>query len=233
MKKTSDQARPEKSDRQKPPGPVRIVLLISIILAVTVDLHAAQKTAVRVNVPQRVSQDFNILIGIDNALNLDAGQFDLVFNPEAFQVLGVSNGTIEGIMVPVDLWTQLNPGRIRVLFNFPGVRGICGTGHLAKIRARAIGKTGHPEPLAIQKGLLVDQNAQSIPVQWVDGQVDIEGCAEQAEPSHLPRSGQAPETGKKSRGMTISTPMAMAGLAALALFPALLLVILRKRKRHH
>ena len=233
MKKQSDQARPAKTDRQKPPGPVRIVLLISIILAVTVDLYAAQKTAVRVNVPQRVSQDFNILIDIDNASNLDAGQFDLVFDPEAIQILDAGNGAIGDTVVPVDLWAQLNPGKIRVLFNFPGVQGICGTGHLANIRARAIGKTGNPVSLAIQKGLLVDQDAQSIPVQWIDGQVDIEGCAEQAEPSHLPRSGQAQETGKKSRGMTISTPMAMAGLAALALFPALLLVILRKRKRHH
>ena len=233
MKKHPNQRTPAQMPRPRPPEGIIGVLFLMIILAASPPLFAAQKTAVRVHLPQSVSKDFNILIDIDNAYNLDSGQFDLAFDPGAIQILNVGNGAIGDTVVPVDLWATLNPGKIRVLFNFPGVQGICGTGHLAKIRARAIGKAGHPEPLAIQNGLLVDKEAQSIPSRWVDGKVNIEGCAEKAKPTQAIRSGQAPDTGTSPPGMTISTPMAVAGLTALALLPALLLVFLRKRKRRH
>ena len=208
-----------------------IVFCLFFFLMVPTNLLSAQETTVRVQAPKSISGEFEILIEADSVFNLDSGQFDLAFDPEAIQILDVNNGAIGDTVVPVDLWNTLNPGRIRVLFNFPGVQGICGTGHIAKIRARAIGKTGLPAQLAFQKGLLVDKEAQSSPARWLDGKVDIKGCITRAVAADATGTRGAPEHDTKSRGMTISTPMAIAGLAVLAFIPGLLLVLLRQKKR--
>ncbi|WP_022667514.1 cohesin domain-containing protein [Desulfospira joergensenii] len=207
------------------------ILCFFVFLVVSTDLFAEQLTVVRVQAPQSVSGQFEILIDIDKAFNLDSGQFDLVFDPDTIQIQAVNNGAIGETVVPVDLWNTLNPGRIRVLFNFPGVRGISGTGHLAKIRAKAVGKTDRPVKFAFQKGLLVDKEAQSIPARWLDGKVDVENYIARTGTADATGTGDAPEHDTRSRGMTISTPMAIAGLAVLACIPGLLLVLSRQKKR--
>jgi hypothetical protein len=117
-----------------------------------------------------------------------------------------------------------------VIFNFPGVQGICGTGHLATINAGAIGKTGDTIGLTIHKGLLVNKEAKQIPAQWLNGKVKIEGIVPKVEPAAATRSEQVSGPDTESGGITIPTSMALAGLAAFAAIPGLLMILFRKRQ---
>ena len=190
----------------------------------------AQQTLVKVNVPEKVSGDFDFTIGIENALDLDSGQFDLSFDPDAVKILDVKNGRMGDAQVPVDLWTLPGPDRVRVIFNFPGVSAISGTGHLAEINARVIGKAGKMISLDFHKGLLVDENANAIPTDWINGQTKVQKAAAESDPVQAPLSKKesGPET--RPQGITLSTPMALTGLAVLVAIPGLFLILYTKRR---
>ncbi len=209
--------------------PARILFIVFLLFMATAFESSAQQTMVRVNAPERISKDFDFTIDVDNALDLDSGQFDLEFDPGAIQVLDVKDGSLADQPVPIRLWTILKPGRIRVIFNFPGVRSVSGTGHLAKINARAIGKTGEITGLDIQRGLLVDQEAKKIPTGWISSQVKIQGTVQVRDSAAVPKQESGPEP--KPQGVSISTSMVLAGLAVLVALPGLFLVLFRKTRK--
>ena len=214
------------------PGPARIIGIGFILLLVTIGSSwAAPPAVVRLHVPTSASGAFEIVIHIDNVWDLDAGQFDLSYDARAIQIMEVKDGVIGDIAVPVGPWTILNPGRIRVLFNIPGARGVSGTGHLTRIQANAIGKPLETIPLTIHQGLLVNKEAAGIPAQWISGCVTIEGVVPEAGPASAPEADPAADSDVQSQGITLSTPMALAGLAVLAAVPGLFLILLRFRKR--
>jgi len=212
-------------------GAVRTIIYTFIFVMVTTGPSSAQQAIVKVKVPGNVSGAFDIVINIDNALDLDSGQFDIYFDPYAIRVRDVKDGAIGGILIPIDIWTILNPGRIRAIFNLPGVKAISGNGYLAKINAEPIGKTGGTTNLTLHKGLLVNKDAKRTPAQWINGKVKIEGIVSKVEPVAATQSEQACGPDTESSGITISTPMALAGLAILAAIPGLFLILFRKGQK--
>ena len=71
--------------------------MASIILSTPV---AASQTSVSVNAPESVGGDFSVVIEIENAVDLDSGQFDLYFDSAAVNVTSVgdgNNGLVSGI----------------------------------------------------------------------------------------------------------------------------------------
>lgn len=212
-------------------GAVRVIIFFTIIFVmVTTGPSSAQEAIVKVNVPESVSGTFDIFINADNALDLDSGQFDLSFDPNAIQVLDVKDGDIGDFTVPVIFWTIIDPGRIRVIFNFPGVQGVNGTGNLATITAAAIGKPGDTIGLTIHKGLLVNKEANQIPAQWINGKVIIEGIVPKVESAATTRSEKVSGPDTESGGITIPTSIVLGGLAVLALIPILFMIFFRKRQ---
>ena len=137
-----------------------ILSMASIILATSA---AAYQTSVSVDAPERVDSDFIITIEIENAEDLDSGQFDLYFDPAAVNVTGVDDGLIDDTVIPVDNWA-VDEDRIKVLFNLPGIDGVSGSGSLATIHFETV--VPGDCAMEISDGLLVDNMAEVIPASW-------------------------------------------------------------------
>ena len=137
-----------------------ILSMSSIILTTPV---AAYQTGVSVNAPESVDSDFSVVIEIENAVDLDSGQFDLYFDPAAVNVTDVDDGDIGGTTMPIADWA-VDEGRIRVLFNLPGIDGVSGSGSLATIHFETV--VPGDCVMEISDGLLVNNMAEAIPASW-------------------------------------------------------------------
>ena len=137
-----------------------ILSMTSMILATPA---VAYQTSISVNAPERVDSDFSVVIEIENAEDLDSGQFDLYFDPAAVSVTDVDDGNIGGTTIPIADWAA-EKDRLRVLFNLPGIDGVSGSGSLALIHF----ETTVPGDCAMElsDGLLVDTMAEVIPASW-------------------------------------------------------------------
>ena len=206
------------------------ILIVAVIFFISPAGAFAQPVRVLVNAAESVSQEFEFTVDIENAVDLDSGQLDLDFDPEAIEILDVKEGNLAGNRVPIDLWAAIKPGRVRLLFNFPGVQAISGNGQIATISARAVGKTGDIAAIKINKGLLVDKNADQIPAAWISAEVKIQKIAPKSDINTALSSSEdfGAETG--SKGVAISTPMALVGLALLVAVPALFMVLFRRKR---
>ena len=151
-----------------------LFLAVLLIMAVVPVSISAEQPNVRVNAPEMVSGDFDVTIDIVSIHDMDSGQFDLNFDPGVVTVTDIKAGNIAGTEVPIVHWVLLDQDTIRVLFNLPGVKGISGSGSLAKICSRVTGKAGDISALNLSRGLLVNKEANRIPASWLDGEVEIE-----------------------------------------------------------
>jgi hypothetical protein len=136
----------------------------------------AQKTQVCVNAPEIVSGTFDVTIDVHNVVDPDSGQFDLSFDSSVVTVTAVHDGNISGRPVPVDRWRLMDAGRIKVLFNFPGLDGVSGSGYVAKMDFEITGSEGDVSVLDISNGLLAGvsvSQVHEIPAIWIDDCVTI------------------------------------------------------------
>jgi hypothetical protein len=146
-------------------------------------LMMVQKTQVCVNVPETVSDAFNVTIDIHNVADLCSGQFDLSFNSSVVNVVDVDSGSIGE--VHIDMWRLMDDGRVRVLFRCPGATVVSGSGSLATIHFEVTGAAGDRSALDISDGqlfgfglLFIDTNftlveTYEIPAIWNDCEVTI------------------------------------------------------------
>jgi len=124
----------------------------------------AQQTTVSLNTPELVKgSTVHAAVEIDEVNNLDAGQFDLSFNPDVLKVVNVEDGSIEGTKIPIQ-WRLIDDNTVRVIFNLEGVTGISGSGQLARIGLEMIGD-GESD-LLISNGLLGNIEASKIDTDW-------------------------------------------------------------------
>ena len=133
----------------------------------------AEKTQVCVNAPKVVSGTFEVTIDVHNVADLDSGQFDLSFDPDVVSVIDVHDGNISGRPVPVESWSFVDAGTIRVLFNRPGVAGVSGSGQITTISFEVTGSQGATCVLDIPNGELFDTEANEISALWNDREVAI------------------------------------------------------------
>ncbi len=142
---------------------ITTIILLSMTSIILASSAAAYQTGVIVNAPESVDSDFSVVIEIENAVDLDSGQFDLYFDPDAVNVTSVGDGNIGGTTMPIDNWA-VDRDRIRVLFNLPGIGGVSGSGSLATIHFETI--MPGDCVMEISDGLLVDTMAEVIPASW-------------------------------------------------------------------
>ena len=142
---------------------IATIVIVSMVLMLFVTPAAAYQTSVSVNAPERVDGDFSVIIEIENAVDLDSGQFDLYFDPAAVSVTGVDDGNVGGTTIPIDNWA-VDEDRIKVLFNLPGIDGVSGSGSLATIHFETV--VPGDCAMEISDGLLVDTMAEVIPASW-------------------------------------------------------------------
>ncbi len=126
----------------------------------------AQQTTVSLNTTELVKGNtVYATVNIDNVENLDAGQFDLVFNPDVLKIVNVENGSIGSMEIPVQ-WSSVDSKTARVIFNLEGVSGVSGSGELAKIGFEVM-SDGEGD-LRISNGLLGNTEAKRIDTIWGD-----------------------------------------------------------------
>ena len=143
--------------------------ITSICFAATLMVFAmlpaqAQQPAVSIIAPEWVEgTTAHATVEITNVSNLDAGQFDLLFNSSVLKVVNVEDGNIQGTGIPVQ-WRSIDADTLRLIFNLEGVTGISGSGQLAKISFEVIGDGD--STLDISNELLGDTQANEISADW-------------------------------------------------------------------
>jgi len=136
-------------------------LLVLVFAAVP---GQAQQATVSLSTPELVKGNtVYATVNVENVENLDAGQFDLEFNPAVLKVVGVENGSIGETEIPVQ-WRSIDSGTVRVIFNLEGVTGVSGSGQLASIEFEVIGD--EEGGLCISDCLLGNTEAESINADW-------------------------------------------------------------------
>ncbi|KAF5410954.1 MAG: hypothetical protein C5S47_05345 [Candidatus Methanogasteraceae archaeon] len=136
-------------------------------------LMMAQMTQVSVDVPEIVSDAFNVEIEICDVTDLDSGQFDLTFDPSVVNVTNVSSGEIDGTTIPIDSWNFTDAGAICVLFNLPKVTGVAGDGQIATISFEIVGAPGDISVLDLSNGMLVNAMSNETSALWFGCEVVI------------------------------------------------------------
>jgi hypothetical protein len=134
---------------------------------------AAIRVPVRVNVPESVSDTFDVTIDVENVVDINSGQFDLSFDASVVNVTGVSAGNIDGTTVPIVGWVFMDARTIRVLFKLDGIDCVSGSGYVARIDFEARGSKGDSCVLGMSEVLLVDTRADEMPAAWTDAEVTV------------------------------------------------------------
>ena len=99
--------------------------------------------------------DFTVWINVSGIIDLNSGQFDLVYDADSVEIKGseggtesvsdgmignVSDGMIEGVKLPVALWGHIpsnKPGVVHILLKMPGLSTASGSGYLVAIHFHA------------------------------------------------------------------------------------------------
>jgi len=139
------------------------------------DVISPEIARVVVNAPESVreGESFTATIDVDSVTYFNSGQFDLSFDSNVLKVTDVVDGRIAGETIPAYRWVFIDKNTIRVLVAMPGIKGVTGSGYLAKIIFEAVGKGGEKSVLDISNGMLVNTEAEEIPAVWIDDEVRI------------------------------------------------------------
>jgi PKD repeat protein len=120
-----------------------------------------------------VGTDFKVRVNIGNVTNFDATNYDVTFDSAVLQVSNVTSGLISSTTIPVDMWSVISPGTLRVIQNVPGLSGVSGSGYLSEILFHVIGSAGSSSQINLANGVLSDNSANQIQATWVNGSVQI------------------------------------------------------------
>lgn len=149
-------------------------------------LHAEDTVTVTVNAPAYVNETFNVTIDLDSITDFNSGQFDLSFDASVVNVTALTNGSLDGAIIPVDRWEFLDKDTIRVIIEISGISGVSGSGYLAEISFEAVRERGDRSILDISEGLLVNTEAEEIPAEWVGAEIIVGAKEEEEEEKEEP-----------------------------------------------
>ena len=132
------------------------------------------RTVVSVDAPEYVAEKekFNAAIRIEDATDLNSGQFNLSFDASVVNVTDLRDGEIDGEAVPI-IWNFLDAGMVRVVVSMPIGEGVSGSGCLAEVEFEVKGESGEKSKLDISDGLLVNTEAEEIETEWYDDEVRV------------------------------------------------------------
>jgi len=153
-------------------------------------IQADGGATVSISAPTQVAvgTDFIARVNIGNVTSFDATNYDVTFNSAVLQVGNVTSGLVNGTTIPVDMWSVITPGTLRVIQNVPGLSGVSGSGYLAEIRFHVIGSAGNTSQINLSNGILSDTSANQIQATWLNGSVQVTTALD-ANFSATPREG--------------------------------------------
>ena len=128
-----------------------VIVLVILLMACTAagdeaEIDPDADVNVTVNAPEYVSDDtFEVTMDVMEIIDLNGGQFDLIYDPDVVTVLKVEPGNIDDTKIPITGERHFKDDgydRDRVLFRLDGDDCVSGSGYLAKITFEVVGKTG-------------------------------------------------------------------------------------------
>lgn len=101
---------------------------------------------VTVNAPEYVSEDtFEVTMDVTEIIDLNGGQFDLIYDPDVLNVQSIEDGNIDDTEIPKvggRHFTDDDHDRYRVTFKLDSADCVSGPGYLAKITFEVVGGAG-------------------------------------------------------------------------------------------
>jgi len=163
---------------------------------------------VSISAPTQVAlgTDFMAMVNIGNLMNFNAANYDVRFNPAVLQVGNVTSGLVSGTIVPVDMWSVITPGILRVIQNVPGLSGVSGSGYLSQIRFHVIGSGGNTSQINLANGVLSDNSANQILANWVGDTVNVYAQTSTPTPTPTPTPTATPSPTSTPTPIPIVTP---------------------------
>ena len=111
--------------------------------------------------------DFTVTVDISQVTNFDAAQYNISFDDTVLRLDNVTDGTVDGTAIPVDMWSPQDGGPCIILQNVPGLDGVTGSGTLAELHFHVIGSAGDRSYIGLQNGVLSDNTGVEIEAEWV------------------------------------------------------------------
>jgi hypothetical protein len=186
-----------------------IAVLVALLLAVGVvpPVAATSGVTVTIDAPAGVApgSDFTAAISISDVADVDACNYDIIFDALVLQLDTVTSGLIGSTEIPVDLYNEVASGTYRIIQNVPGLAGASGSGYLAELHFHVTGAIGDSSLVRPFNGVLSDITAGEIEATWVEGVVMIATEASQATPP--PAVSSSPESPISPTGSTEPAPL--------------------------
>jgi hypothetical protein len=157
------------------------VLLISIViifavLSITPVVAQEAEVTVTVNAPETVIEGgiFDVTVDVDSITEFNGAQFDVSFDSKMVKVNEVTEGSIDGEEISIDMWGGVESGTIRVMPMVAEDIGVNGSGYLAEITFEVKGKEGDDCVLDIADGFLFNNKGEEILADWIgDAQLSV------------------------------------------------------------
>jgi len=149
-----------------------LLVLVVLLLAFVFPLPTVAQgtTTVSIVAPAEVviGSTFSARVNITNVTNLNAWNYDVVFNKSVLEVDGVLGGEVGGMPIQPgeNHWRVANNNTLKVVAGIPGISTVSGSGYLEEIRFKVIGEIGDTSSIDLQGGVLSSDLANSIPATW-------------------------------------------------------------------
>jgi len=143
----------------KKAGYLLALVVLSLAFVFPPPTLAQGTTTVSIVAPAEVvvGSTFSAKVNITNVTNLNAWNYDVVFNKNVLEVNGVLGGEVGGMPIqPGENQWVVNNGTLKVVNDIPGISTISGSGYLSEIQFKVIGEIGNTSSIDLQGGMLSD-----------------------------------------------------------------------------
>jgi hypothetical protein len=153
---------------------IGVILNLALALALPATIGAAGVTvSVDASAEVVIGTDFVASVNITSMTNLDACNYDIIYDPSVINVTDVTSGLIGNTTIPIAMWGQSASVKIRIIEHIPGLSGVTGSGYLAQIHFHVIGTSGSTSTIAFSNGTLSSTSATEITATWTGDSINV------------------------------------------------------------
>ena len=173
---------------------VGVAICLVVGLATAPFLRAQDSVRVSIGAPPELHQgsDFVATVNIDEVTSFDAANYDITYDPTVLEVTDVTDGAIGGTAIPVDMWSVVATGRLRVINNVAGLGMASGSGYLAEIHFHVLGSAGTSSNIELSNGALSNSDANEIEAAWIGYSVQVHAATPTGSATSTPGQTSTP-----------------------------------------
>jgi hypothetical protein len=163
-------------------GMAVLLLSMAFLLFVITAPVIAQPVSVWVNAPEYAAEGgtFVATIAVTDVTDFKLGQFDLSFDSSVLKLIDVGDGSLDGETIPIKIKRLVDADTVKVIVRMPMGEVVSGSGHLAEVSFKVIGKGGDKSVLDLSNVELICFNftdsmiiPEAIPAEWIEVEVRI------------------------------------------------------------